>query len=70
MFKENVLFSLFPGVPSPSCIMQKSKADLQVLILNIEFSRESVNYSGLKTRIFTPTHIRESSTLTRFKNGL
>ena len=48
----------------------KNKTDLQIPWLNLDFSRKSFNYTGLKTRNSIPTHIRESVTLTRFKNGL
>ena len=48
----------------------RNKTDLQIPRLNLDFSRKSFNYTGLKTWNSVPTHIRESGTLTRFKNGL
>ena len=48
----------------------RNKTDLQIPRLNLDFSRKSSNCTGLKTWISIPTHIRETSTLTRFKNGL
>ena len=48
----------------------RNKTDLQIPRLNLDFSRKSFNYTGLKTWNSIPTHIRETGTLTRFKNGL
>ena len=48
----------------------RNKTDLQIPRLNLDFSRKSFTYTGLKTWNSIPTYIRESSTLTRFKNGL
>ena len=48
----------------------RNKTDLQIPRQNLDFSRTSFNYTGLKTWNSIPTHIRESGTLTRFKNGL
>ena len=48
----------------------RNKTDLQTPRLNLAFSRRHFNYIGLKTWNSIPTHIRESNTLTRFKNGL
>ena len=48
----------------------RNKTDLQFPRLNLDFSTKSLNYTGLNTWNSTPTHIRESDTLTRFKNGL
>ena len=48
----------------------RNKTDLQIPRLNLDFSRKSFNYTGLKTWNSIPTHIRQSGTLTRFKNGL
>ena len=48
----------------------RNKTDLQIPRLNLDFSRKSFNYTGLKTWNSIPIHIRESGTLTRFKNGL
>ena len=47
----------------------RNKTDLQIPRLNLDFSRKSFNYTGLKTGNSIPTHIREFGTLTRFKNG-
>ena len=48
----------------------RNKTDLQIPRLNLDFSRKSFNYTGLKTWNYIQTHIKESNTLTRFKNGL
>lgn len=48
----------------------KNKTDLQILRLNLDFDRKSFNYTGLEAWNSIPKHIRESNTLTRFKNGL
>ena len=48
----------------------RNKTDLQILRLNLDFSRNFFNDTGLKTWKSIPTHMRESNTLTRFKNGL
>ena len=48
----------------------RNKTDLQIPRLNLDFSRKSFNYTGLKTCNSTPPHIGESGTLTRFTNGL
>ena len=48
----------------------RNKTDLQIPRLNLDFSRNSFNYAGLKTWNSILTHTRESDTLTRFKNGL
>ena len=48
----------------------RNKTDLQIQRLNLDFSRKSFNCTGLKTWYSIPTHLRESNTLTRFKNGL
>ena len=48
----------------------RNKTDLQIPRLNLDFSRKSFNYTGLKTWNSIPTRIRGSCTLTRFKNGL
>ena len=46
------------------------KTDLQIPRLNLDFSRKSFNYTGLRTWNSILTHIRESNTLTLFTNGL
>ena len=48
----------------------RNKTDLQIPRLNLDFSRKSFNYTGLKTWNSIPTHTRASNTLTQFKNGL
>ena len=48
----------------------RSKTDLQFPRINLDLSRKSLNYTGRKTWNSIPTHIRESNTLTRFKNWL
>ena len=49
----------------------RNKTDLQnIPKLNLDFSRKSFNYTGLKTCNSVPTHIRQSDTLTQFKNRL
>ena len=48
----------------------RNKTDLQILRLNLDFSRKGFNYTGLKTWNSIPTHIRESNALTRFMSGL
>ena len=48
----------------------RNKTDLQIPRLNIDYSRKSYNYTGLKTWNAIPTHIREPDTLTRFKTGI
>ena len=48
----------------------RNKTDLQISKLKLDFSKKSFNYTGLKTWKSVPTHIRETGTLTRFKNGL
>ena len=47
-----------------------NKIDLQIPRLNLDISKKSFNYAGLNTWNSIPTLIRESGTLTRFKNGL
>ena len=47
----------------------RNKTDFQIPRLNLDLSRKSFNYTGLKNWNSIPTHIRESKTLTRFKNG-
>ena len=47
----------------------RNKTDLQIPRLNLDFSRKSFNYTGLKTWNSIRAHIRESDTLTWFKNG-
>ena len=46
------------------------KTDLQIPRLNLDLFRKRFSYTGLKARNSIPTHIRESDTPTRFKNGL
>ena len=48
----------------------RNKTDLQIPRLNLDFSRKSFNYTGLKTWNSIPKHTRESNTITLFKNGL
>ena len=48
----------------------RNKTDIQIPRLNLDFSRKSFNYIGLKTWSSIPEHIRESNTITLFKNGL
>ena len=48
----------------------RNKTDLQIPRLNLDFSRKSFAYTGLKTWNSIPKYIRQSRTLTRFKNGL
>ena len=48
----------------------RNKIDLQIPRLNLDFSKKSFNYTGLKTWNSISTNIRESGTLTRFMNGL
>ena len=48
----------------------RSKIDLQIPRLNLDYSKKSFNYTGLKTWNDILTQIRESDTRTRFKNGL
>ena len=47
-----------------------NKTDLQIPKLILDFSKNNFNYTGLKTWNSIPTHLRESYTLTQFKNGL
>ena len=44
--------------------------DLQIPRLNLDCNERSFNYTGLKAPSDISTHIRESDTFTRFKNGL
>ena len=48
----------------------RNKTDLQILRLDLDVNRNSFSYTGPKTWNSIPTHIRESNTLARFKNGL
>ena len=48
----------------------RNRTDLQIPRLSQDFRRMICNYTGLKTWNSIPTHIRESNTLVRFKNGL
>ena len=48
----------------------RNKTDLQIPRLNLDFSRKRFNYTGLRTWNSIPKHIRESNTITLFKNGL
>ena len=65
--------SLHDKVPERSTISKygtRNKTELQIPWLNIDLSRERVNYTGLKTCNSILKHIRESNTKTLFKNGL
>ena len=48
----------------------RNKTDLQIPGLNLDLSKKSFNYTGLKTWNSISTQIRESGTLTRFKKRL
>ena len=60
------------GILPQSMIFQVYKALVESHLrwLNLDFSRKSFNFTGLKTWKSIPTHIRESCTLTLLKNGL
>ena len=64
------LHNKFAERPTISKYDTRNKTDLQIPRLNLDFSRKSFTYTELKTWNSIPTYIRESSTLTRFKNGL
>ena len=64
------LHDIFAERSSISKYDTRNKTDLHIPRLNLDFSKKSFNYTGLKSWNSIPTHIRESGTITRFKNGL
>ena len=48
----------------------RNKTHLQIPRLNLDLSRKNFKYTVLKTWNSIPTCIRESNTITQFKNGL
>ena len=64
------LHDKFAEISSISKYDTRNKTGIQIPRLNLDFSRKSFNYTGLKIWNSIPTYIRESDTLTRFKNGL
>ena len=64
------LHGKFAERSSTSKYNTRNKTDLQIPRLNLDYSRKSFHYTGLKTWNAIPTKLRESNTLTQFKNGL
>ena len=64
------LHGKFAERSSTSKYNTRNKTDLQIPRLNLDYSRKSFHYTGLKTWNAIPTQLRESNTLTQFKNGL
>ena len=64
------LHGKFAERSSTSKYNTRNKTDLQIPRLNLDYSRKSFHYTGLKTWNAIPTQLRESDTLTQFKNGL
>ena len=64
------LHGKFAERSSTSKYNTRNKTDLQIPRLNLDYSRKSFHYTGLKTWNVIPTQLRESNTLTQFKNGL